>query len=198
MSPLVTVKLLVVNFEHFDGCAKVVVMLTNSGGCNLKSQQILRTSRGNPQVERAMKLPCQDPCWNLCLSKTILADISTGSDYESEPSRDSCQSDSCGDCDRDLCSYWESTSCWDFCGDQLFPIFLPRPILAKIPARSDDKKIGITQVEILTGCHRGTVPTLVEIVVNWIKKLTEVHGGTTNYSNLWRLEVLNTEHWDVW
>ena len=52
---------LVVMFEHFVGCAKVVVMLTNSGGCNLKSRQILRTSRGNPQVERAMKLPCQDP-----------------------------------------------------------------------------------------------------------------------------------------
>ena len=62
VSPLVTVKLLVVMFEHFVGCAKVVVMLTNSGGCNLKSRQILRTSRGNPQVERATKLPCQDPC----------------------------------------------------------------------------------------------------------------------------------------
>ena len=62
VSSLVTVKLLAVMFEHFVGCDKVGVMLTNSGGCNLKSRQILRTSCGNPQLERAMKLPCQDPC----------------------------------------------------------------------------------------------------------------------------------------
>ena len=41
--------------EPYGGSAKVVVMLKNSGGYNLKSLQILRTSGGNPQVKRAMK-----------------------------------------------------------------------------------------------------------------------------------------------
>ena len=59
--PFVTVNPLGVVFELFGskvslGIDKVVVMLKNSGGCKLKSQQILRTSGGNLQLKRGMKL----------------------------------------------------------------------------------------------------------------------------------------------
>ena len=46
MNPMVVVFEPFGGSEPSGGCGKVVVMLKNSGGCNLKSRQIIRTSGG--------------------------------------------------------------------------------------------------------------------------------------------------------
>ena len=64
-------------------------MLKKYGSCKVTSRQNLRTSGDNPQVKRLLR-------------KSLLAeDNSSGDSYRI----DSCQNDSCRDCDRDWCSY---------------------------------------------------------------------------------------------
>ena len=104
MSPLVTVNPLVVVFEPFGGSEsfggsdKVVGMLKKCGSCKVTSRQNLRTSGDNPQVKRAMKLR---PLPRLLRKSLLAEDNSSGDSYRI----DSCQNDSCRDCDRDWCSY---------------------------------------------------------------------------------------------
>ena len=84
--------------ESFGGSDKVVGMLKKCGRCKVTSRQNLRTSGDNPQVKQAMKLR---PLPRLLRKSLLAEDNSSGDSYRI----DSCQNDSCRDCDRDWCSY---------------------------------------------------------------------------------------------
>ena len=102
------------------------------------------------------------------MPKTLLADIRDGPDEEMESSRDSCQKDSCRECDRDFdfadnLTLAEVTA-EDNSSRESYRRFLPDHTTTTGPALA----------EIPTGLYTGTGATLAKITAGLDKNS---HGG---------------------